>query len=630
MTTSGNHVKFGLNPSTKTLVGAIVKFASWSVGTTLIVLNYYGVPVLGNPFSYLVLLLVVAPAVLSILQQEKPNVNLLWIVLSSVSLRLVAPLSEGQLAFMIQSDSKYDFQVAQLIAQTGSLFSGFATNRAVQYVYFPALQLLSVQISAVSALPLYQISRFLPLLITIAIVSIVFKAYSWMLSPRVAAIACFLFAMCYKYNWFDGSYIPETLGILFFVMAFYSVMRSSRSRRGSLVLLFVCSVLLVVVTHLFSSLMLSLALALCYVLFLALRHRRLNCLRLTAMEVLVAQVPFASWLTVVAVGPTLLTIGYGVGYSQSLLNLLTDPLSVLSPSTTGGAALSATGGVPLSLLTILILILGFLLISGGAGLFGIFRAVGALQGRATLPLKLAMSRVMIFCTIAAIFGGLALFGILVPSTFVDIPSRLIPFTYFFWAPAFGVGVFLLIRRFTQMRIPSGWKIRRATLSYMFVLLLLIMPAVSTWALLPQDLQGRVTFDDVQAQNLSAWMFTYGNKRISLVGDPTITLTIASLARQPAIETYGFPDFRIAGALYYGSNVTNRLTSDLASSHPKLYLLVNNEYLPHRYYTVTYYYDSKPPPAEHDVDSSLQGLNSFSALDRIYSSSSVTLYVSSYS
>jgi hypothetical protein len=184
---------------------------------------------------------------------------------------------------------------------------------------------------------------------------IVFKTYSKMMSPRIAVAACFLFAMCYKYNWFDGYYIPESLGILFFAMAFYAVMRTARGAGRSAFLILALSVLPIVVIHFFSSFMLSISLGLCYVLSRLLK--RLNCLRLSVMDLLVAAVPCAAWLSLVALAYLTPVIGYRIGYSQSLVEFLTDPFGQQSLISPEGIQAS---GIHLSTATQVVVILGFL------------------------------------------------------------------------------------------------------------------------------------------------------------------------------------------------------------------------------------------------------------------------------
>ncbi|MGA2626683.1 MAG: hypothetical protein ABSF63_06440 [Candidatus Bathyarchaeia archaeon] len=596
---------------------------SWSIGTAFIVLNYQGIPSLGTTLSDITLLLIAMPAAWStvqvILKRAEPQSAIVWIILLSISLRLILPLSEGGNAFMINADQKYSFQIADIIAYQGTANPGLQTNRAYQYILFPALQILTVQISAVSGLQLYDVARFFPILLTIIIIPIVFKAYSWTVSPRAAVPACFLFAVCYKYNWFDGMYIPESLGILFFVMAFYAVLRGSQVRGRSTFVIFFTSVSLIVMTHLFSSLMLSVALCLCYVIFKLMARIRIYPFKFRMANVLVALVPFAAWLSLVAISPVIVTAGYAAEYTQSLLRLLTNGVS---PGT-GTVSLVATGGVPISIQTLLVLVLGFVLFSGGAGALGLIYAIRA-KGAELLDSRGAMARVIVFFVIAVMFGILSIAGILSSSAIIDLPSRLIPFVYFFWAPVFGFGTIFVAKKITELKFTVHWSApRKTTLACVLLAALLILPAFSTWLLLPAENYGRVTFDDGNMNSLSTWVRTHSDKRVILIGDPILAETVGAMGWQPIDETLLLPPD--PGPLYYGRNMTDQLLTQL--NYP-YYIIVNQAYLSHRYYLITYTYESKPP-TKNQISTSFDDLNSSPKLDRISSSGVPTLYLATY-
>jgi len=613
----------------------LLKATSWSLGTGLIVLNYYGVvTILGGPLSFLAFALIVGPTVVSIAQglvrEEETDRALYWIVLLSISLRLIAPLSEGHRVFMIQNDSMYDFQVADIIAERGGLIFELATNRATQFIFFPALHILTVQISTVGGLSLYDVARFLPVLLTIVTIIIVFKTYSWMMTPRIAVVACFLFSICYKYNWFDGSYLREPLGILFFVMAFYAMMRTARGAGRSVFVIFVSSILLTIVTHFFASLMLITALGFCYVFFRLMKHANWSCLRIGMADILVALVPLLAWLTISAPIYTSSVISYAAFYSQTLLEFLSNPFEQLGLVSTQGIQAS---GIHLTGVTAFIVILGFLLTAAG-GLIGVERAIHAIRGTASHGLKTAMARVIIFCAIAFVFGVFAAAGVLTQGNSVhlsDIPSRLIPFTYYFWSPAFSVGILFVGRKMRGLRFGMDHSIiqRRTAMAYLCVAILLIMPAASSWLLLPSTMQGRATLDDGAVMSLSYWLRTNGDKRIILTGDMITSLSVGALARQPIQDPVDINEV-LNGALYYGSNMTSRLLPHLSRLNQPVYLLINEAYLRHKYYLITWVYEGRPPPSEKDMASSFAELNAFTMLDRVCSSSTLALYVSAHS
>jgi hypothetical protein len=288
-------------------------------------------------------------------------------------------------------------------------------------------------------------------------------------------------------------------------------------------------------------------------------------------------------------------------------------------------------GIHLTGLTAFIVILGFLLTAAG-GLIGVARAIHAIRRMASLQLKAAMVRAMIFCEIAFVFGVLAAAGIFTQANAVvlsDIPSRLIPFTYFFWSPAFGVGILFVARHMRRLRFGMNRSMiqRRTAMAYLCVGILLIMPAASSWLLMSTTIQGRVTLDDAEVMSLSNWLRTNGDKKVILMGDWITSKFVGALARQP-IQEQNTLDGTLNGALYYGGNMTSRLLP-LSRLNPPVYLLINEAYLSHKYYLITWIYEGRPAPSEKDMASSFTKINAFPMLDRVYSSPTLSLYVSAH-
>jgi hypothetical protein len=245
-----------------------------------------------------------------------------------------------------------------------------------------------------------------------------------------------------------------------------------------------------------------------------------------------------------------------------------------------------------------------------------------------------MARVMIFCAIAFLFGVFTVVGILTQGNSVelaDIMTRLIPFVYFFWSPAFGVGILFVGRVMRGLRFGIDHTLirRRTAMAYLCVGILLFMAAASSWQLMPSTIQGQARLDDVELTSLSYWLRTNGDKKILLIGDMLMPLSVGALARQP-ISEQPFNEFLMNEPLYYGSNMTSKLLPHLSRLNPPVYLLINEAYLHHKYYLVTHIIEGRPPPSEKDMASSFAEVNAFPMLDRVYSSSSLTLYISAHS
>jgi hypothetical protein len=595
-------------------VANTLKGVSWSVGVVLIVLNYSGVSILGSSLSLLVLSLIAAPAVVSILREEKPRASLLWVVLLSISLRLIPPLSDGNTTFMISSDSVYQFQVADIYQQHGAWIWGLQTGRAIEYIFYPALQLVSVEISTVANLSLYQVCRFLPIVFSVVIVMIAFATYTLMVGGRAAIVACFLFSICYKYNWFDGFYIQESLGIVFFVMAFYAVFRGTVRRDRSIALVFFSASLLLMMTHFFSSLMLWVALGLCWLQLRVVKRIPRSSLRTGVLQFGSVFAAFAGWTSFVAVVMVGTGLSYGFDYSVALAGLFTHPVEPALPESTG---------IHLTMGEVLIVYVGFL-IAGVIGFVGMVRAMRAIHGRSSYEENASFGRIAISCVVALAFGTLALAGIFLSgNTNPDVPYRFIPFVFFFWSPVFAAGM-LYVKEHIQSVAPTNIPTLKRRIVLASLCLVLILPAASTWLLMPAYINHSQTrLDDVKVTAISTWLASDGDKNTVLVGDSIMTTPTAALARQQFTQLDTAVD-PLPGILYYGDNIAP-LTRYVANH--TTYVLVNNAYVSHKYYLITYYYENKPPPSEDLMASSVNRLNALPVLNVVYCSSSISLYAS---
>jgi hypothetical protein len=528
---------------------------------------------------------------------------------------------------MISSDAIYQFQVADIYAQHGAWIWGLETERARDYVFFPALHLLSAEISSVSGFALYQVCRFLPILFSIAVVIIVFETYALIVSDRVAIVGSFLFSICYKYNWFDGSYIQESLAIVFFAIALYSVARAMIRKERSGAFIFFLATLLLVMTHFLTSVLLLITVGLCWGVLLVLKRIPRASLRIGLLQLATVAVAFTGWVVFVAVVMISRGLRYGVQYSSAFMRVLA--LQV-EPS----GALDVTG-IHITLGETVIVYFGFLIV-GVIGFIGMVHAMRAIQGVSSS--EASMGRIVIFCTVALAFGVLGLVAFLFSTP--DIPAmqyRLIPFVYLFWSPAFAVGVWYVAKHL-RWGPPKGIPMPNRRIVLASLCIMLVLPAASTWLLMPSYLQGEARLDDAEVAALSFWLRDYRSESAFLVGDTIMTQATAGMARVPS--THGRVGFNppmptydqlLAGTLYYGSNMTSQLIPRLTHfqntelAHRPMYLLVNEVYLSHKYYLLTYFFDSIPPPSEQDVSSSFSAINALPTLNRVYCNPSLSLY-----
>ena len=555
----------------------------------------------------------------STIQGDEPHTGIFWIVLLSISLRLVPPLGEGETAFMINPDAMYHFQVAQTYAERGAWFWGLETERASHFVFFPFLQILSMQVSTVSGLPLYQLCRFLPTLFSVGTVLVVFVAYRSMLGSRAAIAGSLLFSVCYKYNWFDGTYIQESLGVLFFSLVFYSIaLRTNKPqvRRSAAAVFFVGTAALAM-THFFSSIMLAMGL----VLFLALVHLSgvaSSKLRISGRDLLSFFVILGIWLGFVAIIPMVQGITYSTDYSSAMLRLVMTPFQTLSPQQPTGIHLTTAQAA--------IMYAGFLA-AGGVGLLAVLKGLRLLRAGRQAGAE-GMVQVLSFGGVAMVFGLPAALGIfLSPPDNPDIPYRLITFIFFFWAPAFGAGI-SLVREHVQRPLLVRVALPRSSkvLGSLFMMILLVLPVASTWLLLPSTMLGHTRLDDAEVNGISSWLRSNGDRSVTLMGDSVMTAATAALARQLSSHgRLGKSDLMLNAMFYYGESKAPLI--QMLGEGQSVYLLFNKAYLNHGYYLSTYFYEGKPPPSESDIGSSLGTLNNLSTLNIAYCSSSITLYTS---
>jgi hypothetical protein len=372
-------------------------------------------------------------------------------------------------------------------------------------------------------------------------------------------------------------------------------------------------------THYFSALLLVLTLALWAAGSYMTKDLSPNMPRIRAPDIVPAVVIFASWLAFVAVGPMLTGIRYAADYSSALARLVSAPF--------GLHGVPQPTGIHLTVQEAVVVYVGFL-VAGGVGLVAITEGIRNLKKRINSRQGPDMAGILSFGVIAILLGAPAVAGIFLSAPEQsDIPSRFVTFVYFFWSPAFGVGIWFARKRIDRLLLRrTSMSTVRVGLVSLCIASLLILPVASTWLLLPSTMRGQTTLDDQEVRTFSSWLRTHGDKSFTLMGDDIMATATAALARQSSTQGYLPPPdegTRLNGMLYYAENMT--LLTHYLSTEPRGYILVNKMYLSHKYYLISYFYEGRPPPSQEEMEASLSNLSSLPMVNAVSSSGSMVLY-----
>lgn len=563
----------------------------------------------------LVICLVAIPALILLSQKCSEGKTLLFLLLFSFSLRLVGPLGEGGSSFVVFRDSIYTFQVTKIYLEQGRWAWGLETLPATHMVPTPALNLLSVLVSEVTGLEVFTVCRFFPALIpTLVIILLLFYAFKRLIGSHNAMLACFIFSLCYKFNTFNNLYIQESLGVVFFVMAFYALIL--KERKGTYIVVFIVAVSTLVWTHFFSGYVFLLAIAIALLARKIYVGAKSSSNVVNTGEFLLTIVLFFGWVTFVAIQPFISSYQMSSNYLMELISIIQRPWATRS--------IPAPTGILLSPLEMSVAYAG-ILIPVLLGLFTCFDLF-VLQRRAS---NYSLAWLRIFGLISFILGAIALISLRAFVKTPDMAYRFITFFYIFLSALSALSLGIIQSRLERISLK---KRGIGTIHHLFTrgifVLFLIIPVLSTGLLIPSFLGDKsVVLNDRDVMLCSSWVSAYANKSAVVVGETNLAEPVAAYSRMVFWNQLGKARLNnnetIADVIYYGGNMS-ALVNFLRQNDEQLLLLVNKHFITHKHYRFSAYYEEKIPSVD-DMNLAIQALNQLSFLNKIYEGESPCIY-----
>ncbi len=622
------------------LKGFLGLFAVGFIGFCFVILRF-GLQsnyVLAVP-QLLIFCILAAPLLILLSQRwgtlvKNENATLFFLLFFSVSLRLIVPLTDGTSAFVTSFDPVFNFQLTSIYSETGHWVFGQETGPALPMLFTPVLHLFSASTSKIIGIDLYNISRFMPpIVFTLITMLLLYCTFRRLIGSQKALLACFIFAISYKFNSFTSLYIPESLGIVFFAMALYGLI-SMRSERGPMgrkyAAVFILGSSLLVTTHFFSSFMFLLAISLGLVVSKLFKSSNVGKSSITAVNFVFFATFMYAWMLFIAYHFFYLQVGYIGDYFNEFLAMITRPWE---PRSVAGVQ---EAGLPL---WESIIAYGGILIPVLFGLLTCFNLF--IRHRRTANHYTYWRRM--FAAASFVLTAVTTIGLFAIVGNPDVAYRFIPFTYIFLAPtaAMSLGGIRGPEQHTRMNTtnsfrPPGSSGTQGVFGRARVLLFitfLIVPVISAGIMFPPFVGEPIMLDDGEIVVVSKWFSTYVNKSSAIVGEVTLGTPITAGARLDFwkhAESNQFNFTTIWDAVYYEGNVSSILNffeSGIWWNPPETLLILNRHFIDHQHFLL-HSFTRRRVLSIDAMDSAFKALDRYPSLNKIYEGEAPSIYIAS--
>ena len=592
----------------------------WLIGFCFLVLQFSSDSSFVLPIPKLLTICLVATPVLFLLANNRNNrTTLLFILLFSISLRLVGPLADGDSAFVIFVDPIYNFQLTEIYSEQAGWVWGLETGSAYNQLFTPALHLFSAMMSEILGLELHTVCRFLsPLGFTLVSVLLLFSTFKRLVGAHNAVFASFVFVTCYKYNTFTSLYLPESLGIVFFAMALYALVsmkdRKESSAKAYAVIYFTAS-LLIVLTHFLSGFIFLVVITAAFLMNKTIKSLFAAKNAVNATDLTFFATLFLGWALFVAVVLLVSDINFTCDYLIQL------SVMIQSPWETG--SIQQPVGILLSPFEMLVVYIG-ILIPISLGLLAsldLFIRKRRSSGYSLYWLRL-------FTVIVFILSIVTILGLRAFVKSPDLAYRFVTPLYLFLSPLAAIGISAIRSRFKQAnprvcKIRTIWRSFRARIP---VFVFLMIPVLSTGLLIPNFLGGTVVINDREVVATSSWLLSYGNKSLAIAGENSLAEPVAAYSRMDFWEESKrarLNNQTITDAIYYGGNMSDLI--DFLQKHKmKILFIVNKHFVDHEHFRLRIGTHARIPSTCATI-SALRTIDQLVFMNKIYESESPSLY-----
>jgi hypothetical protein len=564
----------------------------------------------------LTILLVGVPAIilLSGARVKNERMTLLFILLFSLSLRLISPLSDGNSAFVVSRDTFYNFQLTRIYEEQGSWIWGLQTGPALDQLFNPSLQIFSVSMATVTGLDLHTLCRFLPSVVfTFAVILLLFSAFKRLLGSSTALLASFAFAVCYKFNTFNNVYLQESLGVVFFAMAFYALL-SMRSAEGSSkghFVIFVFAVFSIVSTHFFSGFAF---LATIIVVFAVSKipGSLFSTRSSNAVVLMITVTVFYAWAMFIASHLLSVNANYISEYLSQLSLIIQDPFRI------GASRVSFLP--PLSQLEFLVVYAGILT----SILLGALAVVNLLLRRRR-RVGYSPNWLRTFGALSLVFSIVTLLGLRAFVSNPDVAYRFVTPLYVFLAPISAVGLDTIQNYSKRVNLESDTKRRlQSLLRKGFIVVLLVVPILSTGILTSESSGKPIIMPDKDVVVVSSWLTFHSNKSLAIFGETSLAEPIAAYSRMDFWSENMLNNETITDVLYYGGNMST-LISYLYQNRGKILLIVDKHFVDQEHFHIRNDLRTRIPSLEA-TSIALWTLNNLPIVNKVYDGESPSVFI----
>lgn len=570
------------------------------------------------------LIIIIFPAIFLLFKREKPYIILFFILLFSISLRLIVPISDGTNAFILFRDPMYNFQVTEKYISSSSWIMGNETTQAIDLVYTPGLHFFTLSLSQLSSVNLYVLCQFIsPVLFTTIIIILIFSVFNRIINSENALIATLIFSISYKFNTFESLYVQESLGLLLFILCLYALIpiKNSRSRSRNQFIIFLLASFSLVITHFISSFIFFITLTVAFITSIFLSRSNPQIRKFVDIKIyLIYFSIFLTWLIFIANHFIFIGKNYSQLFLNTYINMIANPFSQDSiPSSTGInltliQSIIAYGGL---LLPILLSITAFIT------LFFKKPNIGPNFRFSQYFLKIFG---VITCLLFVIFL-LGLRGFAAP----DVPYRFISFMFIFLSPLVPLSLPIISSFFKNLYKKNTCKQFRSTnrkltfnplLPTVFVLVLMTL---STSLLIP-NFTSIVKIDDSSVISAASWVKNNTVNSSVIIGQSLLAEPIAVYSQRDFWREYGkayLDGVTISDVLYFGGNLS-KLSAFFEINHNVDFLLVlDKHFYSNKHYLI--YYNNVT-----DFNNfSIQRIYNFSYLKIVYENSDIAIFNNKY-
>jgi len=596
-------------------------FAIWLLGFCLLVLQFSSHQSLTLPIpKLLTVCLVAAPVLFLLSKNHNKSTTLFFILLFSISLRLVGPLADGDSAFVVFVDPIYNFQLTEIYREQVGWVWGLETGSAFNQLFTPALHLLSAIISETLGLELYTLCRLLPpLAFTLVTILLLFSTFKRLIGAHNAMLASFVFVICYKYNTFNSLYLPESLGTVFFAMALYALVsmkdRKASSMKAYVAVYFVAS-LSIVLTHFLSSFVFLAVITMALVMNKTMKSLFSTKHSVSATDLTFFATLFFVWAIFVAVVLLVSDINFIRDYLIQL------SVMIQRPWETG--SIQQPVGILLSPFEMLVAYIGILIpiFLGLLTSLDLFIRKRRKSGYSFYWLR-------VFAVVVLVLGIVTILGLRAFVKSPDLAYRFVTPLYLFLSPLVAISISIIRSRFEQAN-PNACHIRTIWQSFkarVLVFVFLIVPVLSTGLLIPNFLGGTVVVADKEVVATSSWLLSYSNRSLAIAGENSLAEPVAAYSRMDFWEESKrarLNNQTITDVIYYGGNMSD-LIDFLQKNKGKILFIVNKHFVDHEHFRLRIGTYTRIPLTDA-TNSAFQAINQLPFLNKIYEGETPTVYI----